>query len=195
MGKKFDRVVLLDDDVRGKVHKLISRNVLKFYDRFLVDPDSFETSVIAYVGQNLMKSADVYTGKAEKLALTLPMPTSDNFPTDIAVALLAQIKAQDKTVLLLCDQTWSFIKEDGVEDRDDLAEHFLDAFTKAKEKVNYKKIVAIFYSSLSNYRNNLPKGCSDIEIVQNTVADWRWEDILSSLKRIQKVLTEDRDNA
>lgn len=191
MGKKFDRVVLLDDDVRGKVHKLISRNVLKFYDRFLVDPDSFETSVIAYVGQDLMKKADVYTGKGNKLELSLPLPTSENFPTDIAVNLLDQINAQGKTVLLLCDQTWSFIKGNDVEDRDDLAENFLDAFTQAKETVNYEKMVAIFYSSLSNYRNNLPKGCSDIEIIQNTVADWRWEDILSSLKRIQKVLTED----
>lgn len=195
MEKKFDRVVLLDDDVRGKVHKLISRNVLKFYNRFLVDPDSFETSVIAYVGQNLMESADVYTGNAERLALTLPVPTSENFPTDIAIALLNQINAQDKTVLLLCDQTWSFVKEGGVEDRDDLAEYFLDAFKKAREHVNYKKIVAIFYSSLSNHRNNLPKEDSNIEIVQNAVADWRWEDILSSLKRVQKVLTEDRDNA
>lgn len=195
MENKFDKIILLDDDARGKVHRFISRNGLSVYECLLTDPHSISTSIIAFVGKSFMECADIILGTSEKIECSLPMPTKDSFPEAIAIELLRKVNANGKSVLLLCDQVWS-IKDNGeTHNVYNILSKIVEAFSSAKSEVEYTKMVVAFYSSSNEPISYMPESTKCVDIVKEDLIGWSWENIDSSLWNLNQALSEGDNNA
>lgn len=179
----FQKLLLLDDDAHGKVKKFIKNGGLKYLKaRFAV------SEAYAMVGEKKPLEFNLYNEKFKNMA-SLPVPTQEDFPEEIAEIILKKIAEKDDNILVLCDWEWKVDTTDG--QLTDSFEKIVSAFEKNYPKKLYSKIVMIFYTTLLDRSAKIPNGRGEIIIIkQKSVMGWRWEDVTSSVMRAKDFLSE-----
>lgn len=184
--EKYDYMILLDDDARGKVKAFIKNCGLDYLKKEFDVED-----VVAVIGEKKAKEFNLYQNI--KKMKTFKMPTKDNFPKETAENILSFIDARDKKILLLCD--WEWIVDTSGGTLEDSLKKVVDAFDLAQSgECKYKKIMMIFYTTVLEKNVKIPNQIGEININQKTILDWRWEDITSSVFRVKKLLSDSMMN-
>lgn len=182
--RKYEKVIIIDDNAHTLVKKFIQDGGLEYLEKKLDIK-----SAVAVIMEKKGSEFNMYNAKQK--VRNFALPTLDGIPHEVVKGILEEINAKGQKILLLCDWDWK-VNLRGKTMEESL-EKMVTSFEGARDSDNnikrYDEMEIIFYTTLlSDKKIKIPKAREHILIAQKAILGWSWRDPTSSIYRVKKIL-------